>query len=75
MTIEPRSTASSIPSSAPSETAPADAAPDHTRSGRSVPTTDLALIASFAALICVCAYIGAIPVGAPESRSRCRPSR
>lgn len=31
---------------------------------RRLGTTDLALVAAFAALICVCAYIGAIPVGA-----------
>ncbi len=32
-------------------------------SSRRLGTTDLALIAAFAALTCVCAYIGAIPVG------------
>ena len=36
---------------------------DHTPSGSSSPTRDIALVAAFAALISASAYIGAIPVG------------
>ncbi|WP_308289460.1 biotin transporter BioY [Mumia sp. zg.B17] len=40
-----------------------DATPTARASSRRFSTTDLALIAAFAALISACAYIGAIPVG------------
>ena len=36
---------------------------DHTPSGSSSPTRDIALVAAFAAIISASAYIGAIPVG------------
>ncbi|QIX26153.1 biotin transporter BioY [Nocardioides sp. JQ2195] len=38
--------------------------PREGRARTTAPTTDIALIAAFAALISACAYIGAIPVGA-----------
>ncbi len=56
MTLDPRTDASTAPAGEPAD-APATRV-------RAFSTTDLALIAAFAALISACAYLPAIPVGA-----------